>query len=62
MDSLYAVALPAYISRGIELELLAPELAEFDLERLGAILLPSATCSSLPRPADVVRPLLHSQQ
>jgi ribonucleoside-diphosphate reductase alpha chain len=40
MHSLYAVALQSFISRGIELELLAPELAEFDLERLGKAILP----------------------
>jgi len=36
----YPNALKAFITRGIELELLAPNLAEFDLERLGAALLP----------------------
>ncbi|KAA1188537.1 ribonucleoside-diphosphate reductase subunit alpha [Pseudohalioglobus sediminis] len=40
MEHLYARALPAYIARGIELELLAPELASFDLEKLGRALLP----------------------
>jgi ribonucleoside-diphosphate reductase alpha chain len=40
MAQLYAAALPAYVARGIELELLAPELAEFDLEKLGGALLP----------------------
>jgi ribonucleoside-diphosphate reductase alpha chain len=40
MSSLYAVALPRYVQRGIELELLSPELAEFDLESLGQALLP----------------------
>ncbi|GAB5415079.1 MAG: ribonucleoside-diphosphate reductase subunit alpha [Congregibacter sp.] len=40
MDTLYAKALPAYIQRGVELELLNPVLAEFDLQRLGEALLP----------------------
>jgi len=40
MSSLYARALPAYIARGVELELLAPNLLNFDLERLGQALLP----------------------
>jgi ribonucleoside-diphosphate reductase alpha chain len=40
MSSLYVKALPAYITRGIELELLAPRLQEYDLERLGKALLP----------------------
>ncbi|MFC1579249.1 ribonucleoside-diphosphate reductase subunit alpha, partial [Pseudomonadota bacterium] len=40
MSSLYAKALPAYIARGVELELLAPNLLNFDLERLGQALLP----------------------
>ncbi len=40
MGTLYAKALPAYIDKGIELELLAPELRAFDLERLGKALLP----------------------
>ena len=35
MESLYAQALPIYIARGIELELLAPQLQDFDLEALG---------------------------
>ena len=34
MSSLYAKALPAYIARGVELELIAPNLLNFDLERL----------------------------
>lgn len=38
MDKLYAKALPAYITKGIELELLSPELEKFDLERLGQAL------------------------
>jgi ribonucleoside-diphosphate reductase alpha chain len=40
MQTLYARALPAYVSRGVELELLAPNLLEFDLEQLGQALLP----------------------
>ena len=40
MSDLYAKALPAYIARGIELELLAPDLATYDLEKLGRALLP----------------------
>ena len=40
MDTLYAKALPAYIARGIELELLSPDLAGYDLQRLGEALLP----------------------
>ncbi|MDO8861729.1 ribonucleoside-diphosphate reductase subunit alpha [Haliea sp. E1-2-M8] len=40
MAELYARALPAYVERGIELELLDPALRQFDLERLGRALLP----------------------
>ena len=40
MTTLYAQALPAYIKRGIELELLAPGLADYDLDQLGRALLP----------------------
>ncbi|RLQ21235.1 ribonucleoside-diphosphate reductase subunit alpha [Seongchinamella sediminis] len=40
MAQLYTRALPAYIARGIELELLAPELATYDLDMLGRALLP----------------------
>ncbi len=40
MGTLYAQALPAYIERGIALELLAPELASFDLAALGEALAP----------------------
>ena len=40
MSTLYAQALPAYIEKGVALELLAPELREFDLELLGRALLP----------------------
>ncbi|MEG1341927.1 MAG: ribonucleoside-diphosphate reductase subunit alpha, partial [Pseudomonas sp.] len=35
MADLYAKALPAYIAKGIEFELLNPALADFDLEKLG---------------------------
>ncbi|QCI11148.1 ribonucleoside-diphosphate reductase subunit alpha [Pseudomonas putida] len=35
MADLYAKALPAYVAKGIEFELLNPELANFDLEKLG---------------------------
>ena len=35
METYYAQALPAYIQKGVELELLAPELLSFDLEKLG---------------------------
>ncbi|MEH6558480.1 MAG: ribonucleoside-diphosphate reductase subunit alpha [Oceanicoccus sp.] len=38
MASLYAKALPAYINKGIELELLAPNLLDYDLEKLGQAL------------------------
>jgi len=40
METLYAKALPAYIEKGVELELLAPNLKDFDLEQLGQALLP----------------------
>ena len=40
MTSLYAKALPAYVAKGVELELLAPNLQDYDLERLGQALLP----------------------
>ncbi|WP_026160630.1 ribonucleoside-diphosphate reductase subunit alpha [Teredinibacter turnerae] len=40
MEMFYPNALPAYISRGIELELLDPALADFDLQLLGAALIP----------------------
>jgi ribonucleoside-diphosphate reductase alpha chain len=38
MDTYYPQALKAFIQRGIELELLAPNLAEFDLDMLGEAL------------------------
>ena len=34
----YARALPAYIEKGVEFELLDPRLKEYDLSRLGAAL------------------------
>jgi ribonucleoside-diphosphate reductase alpha chain len=40
MTSVYAEAFKAFIGRGIELELVAPELAAFDLDELGAALKP----------------------
>jgi ribonucleoside-diphosphate reductase alpha chain len=40
MATLYAKALPKYVKKGVELELLAPNLQDFDLERLGQALLP----------------------
>ena len=38
MQHLYSKALVAYIEKGIEFELLSPELAQFDLQRLGQAL------------------------
>jgi ribonucleoside-diphosphate reductase alpha chain len=40
MERVYPAALKAFIERGIELELLAPELSAFDLKELGAALKP----------------------
>ncbi len=40
MQQYYAAALPRYIEKGIELELLAPELRDFDLKLLGEALIP----------------------
>ncbi|MFT5575788.1 MAG: ribonucleoside-diphosphate reductase alpha chain [Bermanella sp.] len=40
MAEYYAKALPVYVEKGIELELLAPMLRDFDLERLGKALNP----------------------
>ncbi|MFZ5724083.1 MAG: ribonucleoside-diphosphate reductase subunit alpha [Pseudomonadota bacterium] len=40
MTRYYPEAFPLYIARGIKLELVAPELAEFDLPRLAAALKP----------------------
>ncbi|MCP8899128.1 ribonucleoside-diphosphate reductase subunit alpha [Gilvimarinus xylanilyticus] len=39
MHTYYARALPAYVRKGVELELLDPELLNFDLEKLGNALL-----------------------
>ncbi|WP_444889677.1 ribonucleoside-diphosphate reductase subunit alpha [Microbulbifer sp. DLAB2-AA] len=38
MEKLYASTLPAYVKKGIELDLLDPALATFDLEKLGGAL------------------------
>ncbi|MCB1841572.1 MAG: ribonucleoside-diphosphate reductase subunit alpha [Halioglobus sp.] len=40
MNTLYAQALPAYIGQGVALELLSPQLKDFDLAQLGEALLP----------------------
>jgi ribonucleoside-diphosphate reductase alpha chain len=40
MSECYPLALKSFIERGIELELIDPALANYDLERLGAALLP----------------------
>ena len=40
MGTLYARALPAYVAKGVKLELLAPNLLDFDLQRLGQALRP----------------------
>jgi ribonucleoside-diphosphate reductase alpha chain len=40
MTTLYAKALPAYLEKGVELELLSPNLLGFDVQRLGEALLP----------------------
>ena len=40
MSECYPLALKRFIQRGIELELIGPQLAEYDLDRLGAALLP----------------------
>jgi len=40
MNTHYASALKAFITQGVTLELLSPELLEFDIERLGQALLP----------------------
>ena len=40
MTQCYPLALKSFIEKGIELELVSPQLAEFDLEQLGAALLP----------------------
>ncbi len=38
MAEYYAVALPAYVKKGVELELLAPNLLDYDIEKLSAAL------------------------
>ncbi|WP_439135568.1 ribonucleoside-diphosphate reductase subunit alpha [Pseudomaricurvus sp.] len=38
METLYAQALPAYIQKGVELQLLAPNLLDYDMVKLGAAL------------------------
>ncbi len=40
MSQYYPQALPIYLKRGIELELVSPELLEFDLEQLSQAILP----------------------
>ncbi len=40
MSEFYPQALPVYIDKGIELELIAPQLREYDLDVLGKALLP----------------------
>jgi ribonucleoside-diphosphate reductase alpha chain len=40
MSECYPLALKSFIEKGIELELLGPQLADYDLDRLGAALLP----------------------
>jgi ribonucleoside-diphosphate reductase alpha chain len=40
MELYYARALPAYLKKGVELELVSPELLNFDIEKLGKALLP----------------------
>ncbi|TVZ37958.1 ribonucleoside-diphosphate reductase alpha chain [Alteromonadaceae bacterium 2753L.S.0a.02] len=40
MQTCYPQALPVYIQKGIELELLSPALADFDLQKLGGAILP----------------------
>ena len=40
MSECYPLALKSFIKQGIKLELIGPQLAEYDLDRLGAALLP----------------------
>ncbi len=40
MSELYPLALARFIERGVELELLSPELQEYDIKRLGAAIKP----------------------
>ncbi|HEX7762606.1 MAG TPA: ATP cone domain-containing protein, partial [Cellvibrio sp.] len=39
METLYAQTLPLYIKKGVELELISPELQNFDLDKLGKALI-----------------------
>src|SRR5690606_11825498 len=39
METLYARALPVYIRRGVELELISPDLLKYDLDKLGRALI-----------------------
>jgi ribonucleoside-diphosphate reductase alpha chain len=39
METLYAKTLPVYLKKGVELELVSPELLNFDLEKLGKALI-----------------------
>lgn len=41
MSTYYAQALPVYVNKGVELELLSPALLEYDMEKLGQALDPS---------------------
>jgi ribonucleoside-diphosphate reductase alpha chain len=40
MSQYYPAALPRYVQKGVELDLIAPELLDFDLDKLGKALLP----------------------
>jgi ribonucleoside-diphosphate reductase alpha chain len=62
MADLYAKALPAYVAKGIEFELLNPALADLRPGKTGQGDQPRARPAvHLPGPADPVRPLLHPQ-
>ncbi len=62
MADLYAKALPAYVAKGIEFELLNPILADFRPGKTGQGDQPRARPAvHLPGPANPVRPLLHPQ-
>ena len=63
MARLYGKALAAFVARGVKLELLAPELQRFDLERLGAAAQTrTRPAVHLSRAADAVRPIFHPLQ